>query len=326
LAGGDPSAAGTRYEFEQVEMAVPIKLIFYAPNSALATSAAQAAFARLRELNDEMTDYDPQSELCRLAATSGGGSAVPVSADLWSVLGTAQKVSELSDGAFDITVGPIVHLWRRARHHHELPPAYKIQEALKVVGYRNVRLDPQRHAVELLKKGMRLDLGGIAKGFALAEALMVLEKKGIFAAMVRGGGDLRLGEPPPNSTGWRIGIAAPDLNAPPTQYLWLSRCAVSNSGDTWQYVVIDGKRYSHIVDPHTGLGLTDRSNVTIVGSDSALVDAMTKVVSVLGPQKGLPLVEAQPGLAALVLRNPAGKVETYRSARWAQLPVAPPGK
>jgi thiamine biosynthesis lipoprotein len=307
-------------------MAVPIKLIFYAPNSALATSASQAAFARLEQLNACMTDYDPQSELCRLAATSGGGAAVPVSDDLWSVLCTAQAVSELSDGAFDVTVGPLVHLWRRARHHHELPPAYKLQEAQKAVGYRNVRLDPQRHTVELLKKGMRLDLGGIAKGFAMAEALKALEKQGIRAAMVRGGGDLRLGEPPPNSPGWRIGIAALDLKTPPTQYLWLSRCAVSNSGDTWQYVVIDGKRYSHIVDPHTGLGLTDHSNVTIVGSDSALVDAMTKVVSVLGPEKGLPLVDAQPGMAAFVVRAPAGKVETYRSARWAQLPVAEPGK
>ncbi len=248
---------------------------------------------------------------------------MPLSADLWSVLCTAQAVAEASDGAFDITVGPVVQLWRRARHHHELPPAAKLQEALTAVGYRNIRLDCQQHTAELLHKGMRLDLGGIAKGFALGEALKELQKLGIASAVVRGGGDMRLGDPPPGSPGWRIGIGALNLDSPPVQYLWLSRCAVSTSGDTWQYVVIGGKRYSHIVDPHTGIGLTDHSNVTIVGSDSAQVDATAKVVSVWGPEKGLRFIDAQPDLAALVLRAPAGKVEVYRSLRWSQLPTAP---
>lgn len=323
LASGNPSTAWSRFEFDQVEMAVPIKLVFYAPNPEVATRGAQAAFARLREINARMSDYDPQSELSQLASSAGTGTHLPVSVDLWDVLCTAQAVSELSEGAFDITIRPVVYLWRRARRRHELPTHEKLQEALQLVGYRNVRLNDRQRTVELLKKGMQLDLGGIAKGFAMAEALKVLERHGIRSAMVRGGGDLRLGEPPPDAPGWRIGVGGLDPQAPPELFLCLSRCAVATSGDTWQYVEIDGKRYSHIVDPRTGLGLTDHSITTLIGADSARVDALAKVVSILGPEKGLKIIDAQPGMAAMVRRAAGGKPETFYSARWSELRVVP---
>jgi thiamine biosynthesis lipoprotein len=299
-----------------------MELVLYAPNQAVATAGARAAFDRVHQLDATMSDYDPQSELCRLSDTSGEGKATPVSNDLWKVLSQAQEISERSQGAFDVTVGPVVRLWRRARRRKELPAQSQIEAAQRLVDYRLLRLDPRHHSVELLRKGMRLDLGGIAKGYAMGEALAVLRARGISIAMIHGGGDMALGDPPPDKPGWRVGIAPLDVNAPPSFYLWLSRCAVSTSGDVWQFVEIGGRRYSHIVDPHTGIGLTDHSMVTLVGTDSTLTDGLTKAVLVEGPEKGLQLIEATPGLAAFVLRAPQGKAKTYQSSRWKDLPLA----
>jgi len=163
---------------------------------------------------------------------------------------------------------------------------------------------------------MRLDLGGIAKGYAADEALRVLRKSGINRALVDAGGDIALGNPPPEKPGWRIGIAPLEADGPPSQVLLLSRVAVATSGDTWQYVQIGSRRYSHLVDPRTGLGLTDHSSVTVIAPEGITADGLASAVSVLGPEKGLKLVEATPGTAAFIVRAPEGKVQTYQSSRW----------
>jgi len=320
-----PSAepALTRFEFAQTEMAVPVKLVFYAPDDAIATRAARAAFAKLHDLNGALSDYDPESELRKLCDTSGGGKAVPVSGDLWRVVEKAQEISRQSEGAFDVTVGPVVRLWRRARRLKQLPSPERLHAALTLVDYRQIRLDPQRQAVELIKPGVRLDLGGIAKGYALAEALAVLRKNGVNRALVEAGGDLALGDPPPERPGWRIGIAPPGPNGPPRLYLTAANTAVAASGDMYQFVEIGGKRYSHIVDPRTGLGLTDQSTVTVVAPDGATADALATAVSVLGPEKGLKLIDATPGAAAYIVRAPGDKVETFESKRWKELRIDP---
>jgi FAD:protein FMN transferase len=320
LGAGLCAAAETRFQFSQTEMAVPIDIVLYARSKPVATRGADAAFARLTQLNRIFSDYDSQSELMQLARTAGEGKAVTVSEDLWRVLCRSCQISAVSDGAFDVTVGPVVRLWRRARRQKELPPAHQLREALSLVGYRQIRLQSDGHKVELLTKGMRLDLGGIAKGYAAAEALAVLRRAGIPSALIHAGGDSALGDPPPDKKGWRIGVGMLKPDAPPLEYLLLSRCAVAASGDMWQFVVIDGKRYSHIVDPRTGVGLTNHSNVTVVAPDGATADALATAVSVLGPDRGLKLIDATPGAAALVLRGSETKPEVYHSRRWKDLP------
>jgi thiamine biosynthesis lipoprotein len=331
---GEPGS--DRFEFTRVEMAVPVRIVLYAPEDATATRAAEAAFSRIRQLNGILSDYDPQSELRRLSSATlpsegheagpseWAAKAVPVSEDLWRVLHQAQALSRRSGGAFDVTVGPVVRLWRRARRRHVLPSPQRLQAARKLVDYRLMRLDPRHHTVELLKPGMRLDLGGIAKGYAVDEALGVLRQRGISRALVDVGGDIALGDPPPGKTGWRIAIARLEADGPPSRVVLLSRAAVATSGDTWQYVEIGGRRYSHIVDPRTGLGLTDHSSVTVVAPKGIVADSLASAVSVLGPQQGLKLIENTPGAAALIIRAPQGKVETYRSSRWKDQPLASP--
>jgi len=328
VVGVSGSAAGQpeleRFQFTRTEMAVPVKIVLYAPDGAAASRAADAAFSRIHQLNGILSDYDPESELRRLGSAAAEGKAVPVSEDLWRVLSAAQTLSQRSGGAFDVTVGPVVRLWRRARRNQQMPSPERLQAARELVGYQLLRLDPNRHAVELLKPGMSLDVGGIAKGYASDEALAVLRELGIARALVATAGDISLGDPPPGKTGWRIGIAQLQPDQPPSRIVLLSRMAVSTSGDAWQYVEIAGRRYSHIVDPRTGLGLTVRSGVTVVAPNGMLADGLATTVSVLGPQKGLKLIEDTPGAAALVVRAPQGKVETHESSRWKDLPLAPP--
>jgi thiamine biosynthesis lipoprotein len=303
-----------RRQFEQVEMGMPFTVLLYSADQEAANRAAAAAFARIGELNRVMSDYDPDSELSRLSATAGRGKAVKVSDDLWIVLSRAQKLAAESDGAFDVTVGPYVKLWRRARRAKEMPSPERLAEAKASVGHRFLRLDPQARSAELLKPGMRLDLGGIAVGYAIDEALKVLAKHGITRALIDGSGDIVVGDPPPGKAGWRVGVSPSEgKGSPPTRYLLLRNCSVTISGDDVQFVELEGKRYSHIVDSRTGLGLTDHSAVTIVAADGITADSLATAVSVLGPKRGLALVETYRGASALILQRQGDQVETSQS-------------
>jgi len=303
-----------RRQFEQVEMGMPFKVLLYSADPQAANRAAAAAFARIHELNGVMSDYDSGSELSRLSATAGSGKATPVSADLWNVLSRAQKLADQSDGAFDVTVGPLIKLWRRARRAKEMPSPERLAEAKVSVGHDSLRLDPEARTAELLKPGMRLDLGGIAVGFALDEALKVLAEHGITQVLIDGSGDIVVGDPPPGEPGWRIGVAPSEgKNSVASRYLSLKNCALTTSGDDVQFVEFDGKRYSHILDPRTGLGVTDHSSVTIVAPDCITADSLATATSVLGPKRGMALLEHYPGTTALILRRNGSQVETTQS-------------
>ncbi len=308
-----------RFEFERVEMAVPIKIVLYAPDEQSASAAADAAFARIRQLNTIMSDYDEHSELRRLCESAGSGQAVKVSAELWQVLSRAHQLAEVSDGAFDPTVGPVVRLWRRARRQRELPSPTRLAAARELVGWRMLVLDHQNRTVKLEKAGMRLDLGGIAKGYAVAEALAVLRHHGYARAMVNAGGDIGLGDPPPDRPGWQIGVAPQPPDNTPAFMLSLSNTAVATSGDMFQHVVIGGKRYSHIVDPRTGIGLVDQAAVTVIHPDPTTADGLSTAVSVLGVEKGLELVESIPDAAAVILQPLDGTKKLHYSKRFAKL-------
>jgi thiamine biosynthesis lipoprotein len=238
------------------------------------------------------------------------------------VLVRAKELSKESEGAFDVTVSPVVRLWRSARQTKELPSRDSLNAALARVGYQFMRLDQDRHAVELLKPNMRIDLGGIAKGYAVDEAMVALRRHGITRMMVEAGGNIGFGDPPPDKPGWRIGIAPPGVGKPPREYLWLSRCAISTSGDMWQHVLINGVSYSHLIDPKTGMALTDHSNVTVVGPDGLSTDGLSSAAAILGPEKGLKLIENSPGAAGFIVRIVDGHEEIHASSRWRELSKA----
>jgi thiamine biosynthesis lipoprotein len=312
-----PSASLSRYEFTQPQMGVPFRIVTYAVGQSLAESAAAAAFDRVRHLNDILSDYEADSELSQLSRTAGQGKAVKVSDDLWNVLERAQQLAERSGGSFDVTVGPCVILWRKARREKNLPNPDMLAEARAAVGYKNLQLDPKSRTAKLLTPGMRLDLGGIAKGYAVDEALKVLRARGVTRALVSGGGDLAVGDAPPAKNGWRIEMAPLDTpNAPPKRFVLLKHAALATSGDLFQHLEIDGKRYSHIVDPHTCVGLTDHSLVTVIARDCITADSLATAVSVLGPKTGVMLIEQTPNAAVHIVRQPEIRIEVYESSRF----------
>ena len=323
LAGQAPAFAGAleRFVFERAEMGLPFRITLYAGSPDEARAAADAAFQRIAELNATLSDYDSDSELSRLSRTSGSGKAVPVGGDLWRVMERAQSLAQQTDGAFDITVGPYVSLWRRARRTKELPAPGVLAELRSRVGFQNVRLDPAACTAELLAPEMRLDAGGIAKGYAVDEALAVLKRHGITRALVGGGGDMAAGEAPPGEQGWRVEVAPLDVpSAPASEMVLLRHSAIATSGDVFQRVEIEGRRYSHIVDPRTGLGLTDHALVTIVAPDCLTADSVATAVSVLGPARGVEFIETLPGVAAHCVRKPGEQTEVLQSARWREVP------
>ncbi len=313
------SVALERYEYTQPEMGVPFRIVLYAAGRGQADAAAKAAFDRIAALNAVMSDYEYESELSTLSRTAGSGKAVPVSDDLWRVLVRAQAVARRSEGAFDITVGPVISLWRKARRDLALPEPTRLARALASTGWKNLQLDAQSHTAKLLVTGMRLDLGGIAKGFAMDEALKVLERMAVTRALVSGGGDMAVGDAPPGKTGWRIEIAPLDApGAPPARFVLIRRVGLATSGDFFQHVEIDGVRYSHIVDPRTGIGLTDHSLVTVIARDGMTADSLSTAISVLGPDGGIALAN-QEKAAVCIVRKPGETIETRdnpRLARW----------
>ena len=318
-----PTSQLRRFEFQRTLMGVPFAAAFYAPDEASANKAIAAVWTRIEHLNSLMSDYDSNSELLRMCRDSGPGKPIAVSPELFLELRKSVEVSERSDGAFDVSVGPLIKLWRRARRQKELPDPKLLQEARELVGFRNIRLHCETGAVELLKTGMKLDLGGIAVGYACDEAIRILKQHGITRAMIDGSGDIVVSDPPPDTTGWRIGIASlREPDAAPTMFATLANCSISTAGDAYQFVEIDGRRYSHIVDPKTGLGLNERCSVTVIAPNGITADSLDTAVSVLGPERGLKLIESQPCVAALIVTLNGERPVTRTSSRWEKL-VAP---
>jgi thiamine biosynthesis lipoprotein len=305
-----------RFEFQEPHMGTAARVVLYASDAKSAESLAARAFARIGDLDARLSDYRESSELMKLSRRAGG-SAVRVSADLFTVLERAQQISTRTGGAFDITIGPVTRLWRRARARGDTPDPERLAEAQRLVNYRDVQLVPARRQVRLLRRGIMLDLGGIAKGFAADQALETLTRHGARRALVALGGDIAVADPPPGSDGWQIAIAPfGDNEDAPRAPLVLRRSAVSTSGDAEQFLERDGVRYSHILTPATGSATSERRSVTVVARDGMTADSLATAVTVLGATKGLPIVDDTDGAAALVVEmTPSGRRE-HRSMRW----------
>jgi FAD:protein FMN transferase len=312
----DYSARGAqlkRYEYSLPRMGSIFHIELYAPDDATASRAAEAAFARAEDLEQIMSDYRDDSELMRLAR-EGARAPFPASNDLYDVLAKSIHISELSHGAFDVTVGPLVALWREARNTRRFPDASDLAKAKALVDYRNIELDPTRRAVFLKRAGMRLDLGAIGKGYAADQMLALLQKRGLRRAMVVAGGEVAIGAPPPGESGWKVAIDAADSEAgkaPCT--LVLHDAALSTSGDSKQFVEINGKRYSHVIDPFTGVALEGMGSTTVLARDATTTDALGTALSILPVVDGIRLAESLPGVAVYMVRKSENGWKRYSS-------------
>ncbi len=283
-----------RIHHRQIHMGVQVRITLYAPDQATGDEACEAAFAKIAALEDVFSDYRPKSELNRLCGQAGG-PPVGVSDELLDVLARAATIAERSDGAFDATVGPYVRLWRESRRTGRPLPRKRWRKAARRTGWESVAIDADAGTVQLLKPGMQLDLGGIAKGYALDAGLELLRGVGMPRALLSAGGDIAVGDPPPGRSGWRVRAWDAD-----EEHAWLtvSNCGVSTSGDTEQFVEIDGRLHSHIIDPRSGIRYGDPLLATIVAPNAALSDALATACVVLGKDGSEQLLSQYPEVNA----------------------------
>jgi thiamine biosynthesis lipoprotein len=325
-AASNPEPAGklSRFEFVETHMGSTFKILLYSTDTTTARSASRLAFDRIAALDATLSDYQPESELSRLSLKAGG-PPVAVSFDLFDILERSKQFYVRTDGVFDVTIAPVGRLWRRARREHKLPDPQKLAEARALVGSDKLRLDSKNRTIQLTRPGMRLDVGGIAKGYASQAAIDVLRSQGITHALVGGAGDIVVADPPPDAAGWTIAIAGLNPSeADPEMYILLKNAAISTSGDAERFVIIDGHRYSHIINPVTGMGVEDRASVTVVAPDGGTADALETSVYLMGSERGLKLIESMPGSAALYIRSTPEGIKRFESSRFREIPRTKP--
>lgn len=286
-----------RREFKGTAMFTQFRIACYTEAPEQAEKAAATCFDRVQELNARFTDYDPTSELMRLCADDGPAYPRTVSADLFQVISRALELARLTDGAFDPTCGHLSNLWRRARRRHELPPTGRVEEAVRLTDWRQVILHAESRGITLQANTL-LDLGGIAKGWAADECLRLLREQGVHRALVQAGGDTVAGDPPPGAVGWEVKLRT--FQRPgdddTLETVLLANRAVSTSGDLYQYLELQGVRYSHIISPRTGQALTRRVACSVFAPDGATSDGLSTAMCVLGPEAGRELAAKIPGV------------------------------
>jgi len=289
----------------------------------IAARAAKAAFSRIAALNTCLSDYLPDSELSRLSASAGLGKPVPVSSDLWTVLSKAQLAAASSHGLFDITLGPLTALWRRSRRQQKLPDAAALAKARAASGWQFLTLNPDNQSALLRQPGMRLDAGGIAKGFAQDEALKVIASHGITSALINAGGEVGVSGPPPGRPAWLVQLQP--VPGSPTPVAAVKSSCVATSGDLHQFVEIDGRRFSHIIDPATGLGMERPGHAVVIAPSGLSADVLATILCLMGPSKGIPwLTKNHPDIQARISQtNPDRSTETNASPGFSAL-LAPP--
>lgn len=303
--------AQSRVTYTHQQMGTQIRLVFYAPDSIDADRVAQLAFKKIDDLNLILSDYLPNSELNNLSKTVH--TKVPVSKDLFQLLHQSSAMSDATAGAFDITAGPVVALWRKARKNGVVPTTEEIEAAKKKVGYNKIRLLPDS-LVSLSTLGMQLDVGGIGKGYAADEVIQLLKKMGVASALVDMGGDITVSGAPPDKAYWVLGFSYYNsLGEEAFTKLKLKNKSVATSGDLYQYFTVDGKRYSHIVDPSTGMAITNTIQVTTIAPTGAMADAYASALSVLGIEKSKNILKQTPGLEAFLVTDSPADYEQWNS-------------
>ncbi|AQT70323.1 Thiamine biosynthesis lipoprotein ApbE precursor [Anaerohalosphaera lusitana] len=281
------------------------QVVAVAEDGAVAKEAVEAGWDALVRVDELMSGYKEDSDVSRINREAGDGP-VKVDEAVVEVIEEAVRYSEMTDGAFDVTVGPEIELWREAEKKGEVPNDEEIATVRERVGYEKLEVDEEANTVEFAVEGMRIDLGGIAKGYGIDAAVEAMKEAGAVGGMVDVGGDIRVfgvrGEK--DEVGeWNIGLQNPVVEKGVLAVLKLQDAAIATSGDYRRYVEIGGKRYSHIFSPAEGGSATELTSVTVIAGEAVEADALATAVSVMGMEKGLQLVEGLAGVEAIVMRS-----------------------
>ena len=281
------NAQMSRFSFTESKMGAPFTIIFYSNDSIQAASIAKRCFALVDSFNFIFSDYIDSSELSKLSKSAGVNSLpVSLSPAMYDILIQSKKAFELSEGTFDITMGPLSKLWRKARRQHQFPADSTVKRIRNLIGFDKLVFDTLQKTIRLTQEGMQLDLGGIAQGYVAQKVINFLHSQGVNNALVNASGDIVVSGAPINKDGWVVGVNIPEKTAELlNQKLLLKNRAITTSGDAYQYIEKEGIRYSHIINPASGYGVTFQRNVTVIAADGTTADWLATACSILSLKK-----------------------------------------
>ncbi len=260
-----------------------------------------AGIQEIQRIEKLLTTFSDNSET-NLINKNAGIAPVKVCAETFDLISRSLKISELTQGAFDITYGSIdKRLWNFDQQMTELPDRETAKKMVRLINYKNILLDRENYTVFLKEKGMRIGFGGIGKGYAAEQARKVLKEQGVESGVVNASGDLTTWGLQPNGKQWTIAIANPDATNEAFSYMTISNMAVATSGNYEKYVIIDGKKYSHTINPRTGLPVSGIKSVTIITTNAEIADAMATPVTIMGVSAGLDLINQMKNIEAVIV-------------------------
>ena len=292
-------------------MSTEVNIIVVGKSKAIIRSAARAGFKEISRVEDIISAYKPDSELCSLNKT--GESEKKLSKELLYVINKARYASELSGGAFDITCKPLIDLWHNAKKSKELPDEQNISDALSLVGGKDISI--KNNNVKFDKVGMKIDLGALAKGYAVDMAINLIKKYDIQGALVDAGGDIRAIGRREDEKPWKIGIKHPREKDKIIGLINLKNNAVATSGDYERFFMLNGKRYSRIIDPRTGYPINNQIvSVSVLSKDCLTCDSLATAIVVLGEKKGMELIGKLKDVEALIITIRDGNINPIKSS------------
>lgn len=288
------------YKETQFLMDTIIDITAYGPG---AEEAVKASFAEFQRLHTLTNSFDENSQVSKINQMAGKGKVV-VDPDLVYIVNHSRELSSKIEGTFDVSIGPLTQLWGIGRKGEYIPSQVEVEKALALVNYRIIEVDNTQNTIYLPKAGMLLDLGGIAKGYAVDKVIEILKAKGITSALVNAGGDVRVIGNKPDGKPWRIGVQHPRQSDGVIAKLALSEWdTMETSGDYQRFIMKDGIRYSHILDPRTGWQPRQIASVTTINTSSTDGDILGTGIFILGVEKGLQLLKQFPGNEAIIVTN-----------------------
>lgn len=286
-----------KYSYSKRLIGIDILIHLYGNSELKAQKAAKAAFEKIEALKMVFSDYEAESEIRQLSDYQVG-QPVKISQELMQVLSLSEKLHCESHGAFDPSLRPLSIIWRQARFSKRKPAPFLIQKALERVGLQDLKLNPATSEVTFQKPSMSLDCGAIAKGAMLDTAYLILKNHDHPIAVIDAGGDMIIGAAPPSQNGWIINIEGLG-----NKRLNLENCSIATSGDRYQNLILDGHRYSHIIDPRTGQALKDSHQVTVIAPFAALADGLASTLSLMPPKDALTFISNYASCEALLLKE-----------------------
>lgn len=262
-------------------MGSPFNLILVTTDSLKAQLLSNNCFSLIDSFSHIYSDYDSSSELSKLSINADQGYQT-CSPALWDILMISRQAYEKSLHAYDISIGALSSLWRTKRKRRLFPDSATVIATKDNVGFEKLQWKDAMHQILIPSKNIRLDLGGIAKGYIAQKLIDYLHQNGVDAALADAGGDISMGKAAPGNLGWLVGVNVPETTDElMNRKLLLSNCSVATSGDAYQYIEHDGFKYSHIIDPRTGYGVSYQRNVTVIAKDGATADWLATACSIL---------------------------------------------